>query len=205
MRLLQFPPRSVYCWNPAPVLPDGMVVILGCRRQRDFERVLFFLYLVLTLSPRLSAYAGCGTLLLQASPGFPPGRFAVLASGLFPYESRPDRSGNAKGRLPPRRLGAGTFCLLYSRWVGVNREHGLHRRPMGGSRNVVSSQATSRWARATVAGNSRCAERSLLGSPQERSVTGSSCQSTPLKNLRDTVESRELGWGGGPPKRQELK
>ena len=152
MRLLQFPPRSVYCWNPASVLLDGMGVILGCRRQRDFERVLFFLCLVLTLSPRLSAYAGCGTLLLQASPGFPPGRFAVSASGLFPYDSRPDRSGNANGRLPPRRLGAGTFCLLYSGWVGVNREHGLHRRPMCGSRTVVSSQATSPWAEENLVG-----------------------------------------------------
>jgi len=44
---------------------------------------------------------------------------------------------------------------------GVNREHGPYRRPMGGSRAVVSSQATGRWARATVAGHTRGAERSL--------------------------------------------
>src|SRR6266852_8366345 len=47
---------------------------------------------------------------------------------------------------------------------GVNREHGPYRRPVGGSRTVVSSQTASRWARATVAGHSRGAERSLLGS-----------------------------------------
>ena len=42
---------------------------------------------------------------------------------------------------------------------GVNREHGPYRRPVGGSRTVVSSQPTSRWARATVAGHACGAER----------------------------------------------
>src|SRR6266404_4044274 len=45
----------------------------------------------------------------------------------------------------------------------VNREHGSNRRPVGGSRTVVSSQTTSRWARATVARHACGAERSLLG------------------------------------------
>src|ERR1700746_317741 len=48
--------------------------------------------------------------------------------------------------------------------IGVNREHGPYRRPVGGSRAVVSSQTTGRWTRATVAGHSRGAERSFLGS-----------------------------------------
>jgi hypothetical protein len=46
---------------------------------------------------------------------------------------------------------------------GVNREHGPYRRPVGGSRTVVSSQTTSRQARATVAGHACGAQRSLLG------------------------------------------
>src|SRR5260370_33341450 len=50
---------------------------------------------------------------------------------------------------------------------GVNREHGPYRRPMGGSRTVVSSQTTSRWAGATVAGHARGTERSFLGSTDE--------------------------------------
>jgi hypothetical protein len=45
----------------------------------------------------------------------------------------------------------------------VNREHGFSRRPMGGSRTVVSAQTTSRRARATVAGHACGAQRSLLG------------------------------------------
>jgi len=70
---------------------------------------------------------------------------------------------------------------------GVNREHGPYRRPMGGSRAVVSSQATGRWARATVAGHTRGAERSLLGSTHGGSLARFAFSLSSLPDLSSTL------------------
>ena len=68
---------------------------------------------------------------------------------------------------------------------GGNREHGPYRRPVGGSGTVVSSQTTSRWARAraTVAGHACGAERGLLGSTHRCSLARSAVSLSVLSNL----------------------
>jgi hypothetical protein len=45
----------------------------------------------------------------------------------------------------------------------VNREHGPHRRPVGGSRTAIPSQAAGRWTRPAVAKYASGAERWILG------------------------------------------
>src|ERR1039457_471197 len=65
----------------------------------------------------------------------------------------------------------------------VNREHGSNRCPMGGSRTVVSSQTTSRWARATVAGHACGAKRGLLGSTHRCSLARPAVSLSVLSNL----------------------
>jgi len=71
--------------------------------------------------------------------------------------------------------------------IGVNREHGPYRRPVGGSRTVVSSPTTSRWARATVAGHARGAERSLLGSTHGCSLARFAVSLSVLSGLSSTL------------------
>jgi hypothetical protein len=66
---------------------------------------------------------------------------------------------------------------------GVNREHGPYRRPVGGSRTVVSSPTTSRWARATVARHACGTERSLLGATHRCSLARSAVSLSVLSNL----------------------
>ena len=51
----------------------------------------------------------------------------------------------------------------------VNREHGPHRRPVGVARTTVPSETPGRWARPTVAGYARGAERCILGFTHRRS------------------------------------
>ncbi len=70
---------------------------------------------------------------------------------------------------------------------GVNREHGPYRRPVGGSRTVVSSQTTSRWPRATVARYACGAERSLLGSPHGCSLARSAVSLSVLSDLSSAL------------------
>ena len=77
---------------------------------------------------------------------------------------------------------------------GVNREHGSNRRPMGGSRTVVSSQATSRWARATVAGHACCAERSFLGLTHGCSLARSAVSLSFLSDLSSTLPTLAAQW-----------
>ena len=70
---------------------------------------------------------------------------------------------------------------------GVNREHGSNRRPMGGSRTVVSSQTTSRWARATVARHACGTERSFLGFTHGCSLARSAVSLSVLSDLSSTL------------------
>src|SRR5260370_12743150 len=70
---------------------------------------------------------------------------------------------------------------------GVNREHGSYRRPVGGSRTVVSSQTTSRWARATVARHACGTERSLLGATHGCSLARSAFSLSVLSDLSSTL------------------
>ena len=77
---------------------------------------------------------------------------------------------------------------------GVNREHGPYRRPVGGSRTVVSSQTTSRWARATVARHACGAERSLLGSTHGCSLARSAVSLSVLSNLSSALPTLAAQW-----------
>jgi transposase len=70
---------------------------------------------------------------------------------------------------------------------GVNREYGHYRRPVGGSRTVVSSQATGRWTRATVAGHACGFERCILGVTHRRSLARSPVSLSALSNLSSTI------------------
>ena len=70
---------------------------------------------------------------------------------------------------------------------GVNREHGSNRRPMGGSRTVVSSEATGRWTREAVAGHSCGFERGILGVTHRRSLARSPVSLSTLSNLSSTL------------------
>ncbi len=70
---------------------------------------------------------------------------------------------------------------------GVNREHGHDRRPVGGSRTVVSSQTTSRWARAIVAGHARGIERCILGVAHRRSLARSPVSLSALSDLSSAL------------------
>ena len=70
---------------------------------------------------------------------------------------------------------------------GVNREHGHYRRPVGGSRTVVSSEATGRWTRATVAGHACGFERSILGFTHGCSLARSAVSLSALSNLSSTI------------------
>src|SRR5260221_4432300 len=70
---------------------------------------------------------------------------------------------------------------------GVNREHGPYRPPVGGSRTVVSSQTTSRRARATVAGHACGAQRSLLGFAHGCSLARSAISLPVLPDLSSTL------------------
>src|SRR5437899_12156412 len=78
--------------------------------------------------------------------------------------------------------------------IGVNREHGPYRRPVGGSRTVVSSQTTSRWARATVAGHACGAERSLLGFAHGCSLARSAISLPVLPDLSSTLPTLAAQW-----------
>ena len=71
--------------------------------------------------------------------------------------------------------------------TSVNREYGPHRRPMGGARSVVSSQATGRWPGATVAGHARGVERRFVDSAHWRSLARSARSLFALPNLSSTL------------------
>jgi hypothetical protein len=77
---------------------------------------------------------------------------------------------------------------------GVYRGHGPNRRPVGGSRTVVSSQTTSRWARATVAGHARGAERSLLGFTHGCSLARSAVSLSVLSDLSSALPTLAAQW-----------
>ena len=66
---------------------------------------------------------------------------------------------------------------------GVNPMHGPHRRPVGGTRAVVSPSAPGRWARPTVAGNASRVERCFLGLTHGRSLARSAASLSALPNL----------------------
>jgi hypothetical protein len=70
---------------------------------------------------------------------------------------------------------------------GVNREHGHYRRPVDGSRTVVSSQATGRWTRAAVAGHACGFERRILGVTHRSSLARSPVPLSALSNLSSTI------------------
>jgi transposase len=70
---------------------------------------------------------------------------------------------------------------------GVNREYGHYRRPMGGSRTVVSSEATGRWTREAVAGHACGFERGILGVTHRRSLARSPVSLSALSNLSSTI------------------
>jgi hypothetical protein len=78
--------------------------------------------------------------------------------------------------------------------IGVNREHGPYRRPVGGSRTVVSSQTTSGQARATVAGHACGAQRSLLGFTHGCSLARSALSLSVLSNLSSALPTVAAQW-----------
>src|SRR6266852_6963053 len=82
---------------------------------------------------------------------------------------------------------------------GVNREHGPYRRPVGGSRTVVSSQTTSRWARATVARHACGTERSLLGATHGCSMARSAVSLSVLSDLSSTLPTLAAQWASDAP------
>src|SRR6202158_1115015 len=77
---------------------------------------------------------------------------------------------------------------------GVNREHGPYRRPVDGSRTVVSSQTTSRWARATVARHACGTERSFLGFTHGCSLARSAVSLSVLSDLSSTLPTLAAQW-----------
>ena len=72
---------------------------------------------------------------------------------------------------------------------GVNREYGHYRRPVGGSRTVVSSEATGRWTREALAGHACGFERGILGVTHRRSLARSPVSLSALSNLSSTIQS----------------
>ena len=70
---------------------------------------------------------------------------------------------------------------------GVNREHGHYRRPVGGSRAVVPTEATGRWTREAVAGYACGFERRVLGVTHGRSLARSAASLSGLSNLSSTI------------------
>jgi transposase len=70
---------------------------------------------------------------------------------------------------------------------GVNREHGHYRRPVGGSRTVIPSEATGRWTRAAVAGHACGFERRILGITHRSSLARSPVPLSALSNLSSTI------------------
>lgn len=69
----------------------------------------------------------------------------------------------------------------------VNRMHGPHRRPMGGSGIVVPSQAAGRWARPTVARHACGAERGVLDLTHGCSLARFASSLSALPNLSSTL------------------
>ena len=76
----------------------------------------------------------------------------------------------------------------------VNREYGHYRRPVGGSRTVVSSEATGRWTREAVAGHTRGAERSLLGSTHGCSLARFAVSLSALSDLSSALPTLAAQW-----------
>jgi transposase len=81
---------------------------------------------------------------------------------------------------------------------GVNREHGSYRRPVGGSRTVVSSKAKGRWTREAVAGHACGFERRILGVTHRRSLARSSVSLSALSNLSSTLPILATQWAADP-------
>jgi transposase len=77
---------------------------------------------------------------------------------------------------------------------GVNREHGPHRRPVGRSRTIVPSEATGRWTREAVAGHTRGAERSLLGSTHGCSLARFAVSLSALSDLSSALPTVATQW-----------
>ena len=77
---------------------------------------------------------------------------------------------------------------------GVNREHGHYRRPVGGSRTVVPSEATGRWTREAVAGHACGFERCILGVTHRRSLARSPAPLSALANLSSTLPILAAQW-----------
>jgi len=77
---------------------------------------------------------------------------------------------------------------------GVNREHGHNRRPVGGSRTVVSSKAKGRWTGEAVAGHACGFERSILGVTHRSSLARSAVSLSALSNLSSTIPILAAQW-----------
>src|SRR5579863_808887 len=73
--------------------------------------------------------------------------------------------------------------------TSVNREYGSHRRPMGGTRSLISSQATGRWQGATLAEHARGAERRFVDSTHGRSLARFARSLSALPNLSSTFST----------------
>jgi len=67
--------------------------------------------------------------------------------------------------------------------IGVNPEHGPHRRPVGGARTTVSSETPRRWAGTAMARYPRGAERCFLGLTHWRSLARSASSLPRLSDL----------------------
>jgi hypothetical protein len=65
----------------------------------------------------------------------------------------------------------------------VNREHGPHRRPVGGSLTAVPSETSGGWTRSAVARYASGAERCLLGVAHRCSLARSARSLSSLSNL----------------------
>jgi transposase len=71
--------------------------------------------------------------------------------------------------------------------IGVNREYGHYRRPVGGSRTIVPSKATGRWTREALAGHACGFERCILGVAHWCSLARSPGSLSALSNLSSTI------------------
>src|SRR6202049_5187866 len=69
----------------------------------------------------------------------------------------------------------------------VNRMYGPYRRPVGGSRTAVPSQAAGRWARPAVARHACGVERCVVGATHGCSLARSASSLSALSNLSSTL------------------
>src|SRR5229473_340042 len=75
----------------------------------------------------------------------------------------------------------------------VNQKNGPHRRPVGVSGAAVSSEATERWARPTVARHACGVERCVVGFTHGCSLARSASSLSALSNLSSTLQGLKMG------------